>query len=176
MMQKHRFLTQMKLNLADLAPFSENKINVSSTYFSKQSGLVKFFVAEIEKTAEQLLTQEDVPYSEFYAEKLIKQFDTLNSAINKAQQQKKNTVQFQSSFQFSTNIHTLSPNKRLQEYRKALRALNEKMSWLMEQNYNDENEALKQELQNQILETEYRKDKCMKAIEDLEQELLFKQK
>ncbi len=28
--------------------------------------------------------------------------------------------------------------------------------------------------QNQITETEYRKMKCLKAIEDLEQELLFK--
>ncbi|EPY99731.1 primosomal replication protein PriC, partial [Mannheimia haemolytica] len=66
------------------------------------------------------------------------------------------------------------PNKRLQEYRKALRALNEKISWLVEQNLNTQNEATKQTLQNQITETEYRKMKCLKAIEDLEQELLFK--
>lgn len=44
----------------------------------------------------------------------------------------------------------------------------------MEKNYNQENEILKQELQNQIIETEYRKKKCIQAIEDLEQELLFK--
>lgn len=172
-MHKHFFLNQIKQNLAALLPLSEQKITLNSTYFSKQSGLVKFFVAEIEKTAEQLLAQEDVSYSEFYAEKLIKQFDALNSAIKNTHQQKK-VAQFHSSFQFPSNIHALSPNKRLQEYRKALRALNEKMSWLMEKNYNQENEILKQELQNQIIDTEYRKKKCIQAIEDLEQELLFK--
>lgn len=174
-MQKHHFLAQIEQNLAELSSFSEQKITLNSSYFTQQSGLVSFFIAEIKKTAELLSNQEDIPYSEFYAEKLIKQFDALNRAIDKVQQ-KQEVVQFQSSFSFSPNIHTLSPNKRLQEYRKALRALNEKMSWLVEQNYNEENEALKLELQNQIVETEYRKQKCMKAIEDLEQELLFKQK
>lgn len=172
-MQKHLFLAQIKQNLAELASFSEQKITLNSNYFTKQSGLVRFFVAEIEKTAELLLNQEEIAYSEFYAEKLIRQFDALNSAVKKAQEQKKET-QFQSSFQFSPNIHTLSPNKRLQEYRKALRALNEKMSWLVEKSYNEGQEAIKQELQNQIIETEYRKMKCIKAIEDLEQELLLK--
>lgn len=88
-MHKHFFLTQIKQNLAALLPLSEQKITLNSTYFSKQSGLVKFFVAEIEKTAEQLLAQEDISYSEFYAEKLIKQFDALNSAIKNTHQQKK---------------------------------------------------------------------------------------
>lgn len=48
------------------------------------------------------------------------------------------------------------------------------MSWLVEKNYNEDSEILRQALQNQIVETEYRKMKCIKAIEDLEQELLFK--
>lgn len=172
-MQKYIFLTQIKQNLTELASFSEQKITLNSSYFSKQSGLVSSFITEIEKTAEQLVNQENVSYSEFYAEKLIKQFDALNHAVKKIQEQKKR-LQFNSSFQFSPNIHSLSLHKRLQEYRKALRALNEKISWLMEKNYNEENETLKQNLQMQIVETEYRKKKCIEAIEDLEQELLFK--
>lgn len=173
-MQKHIFLAQLKKNLAALVSFSEQKITLNSAYFSKQSGLVSFFLTEIEKTAELLLGQKDISYSEFYADKLIKQFDTLNNAIEKITEQKK-AAKFRPSFQFSSNIHRLSPHKRLEEYRKALRALNEKMSWLVEKNYNNEDsEILRQELQNQIVETEYRKMKCIKAIEDLEQELLFK--
>lgn len=172
-MQKYIFLAQVKQNLTELASFSEQKITINSSFFTKQSGLVSFFISEIEKTAEQLLNQKDIEYSEFYAEKLIRQFDALNRAVKKIQEQKKR-LQFNSSFQFSPKIHSLSPHKRLQEYRKALRALNEKISWLMEKNYNEENETLKQNLQTQIVETEYRKKKCIQAIEDLEQELLFK--
>lgn len=173
-MQKLFFITQIKHNLAKLAPYSEQKITINSSYFSTRMGSVRYFISEIEKTVKNLIQQEDVLYLEFYAEKLIKQFEALNKAIEKSQQKTKKTIQFQSSFQFSPNIHRYSPNKRLQEYRKALRALNEKISWLLEQHYKEEREQRRQELQNQITETEYRKKKCLKAIEDLEQELQFK--
>lgn len=172
-MQKHHFVNHIKQNLTTLLPFSNQEITVNSNNFSKQVETVAFFIHEIEETLELLVNQKEVLYSEFYADKLIKQFDTLNQAVKKNKKNAK-TVQFSSSFQFSANIHHLSPNKRLQEYRKALRALNEKISWLVEQNYNQETLALKQELQNQIAETEYRKMKCLKAIEDLEQELQFR--
>lgn len=172
-MQKHHFVNQIKQNLTALLPFSNQEISVNSTSFSKQTESVAFFIHEIEKTLELLVNQNEVLYSEFYADKMIKQFDALNQAVEKSKKNVKR-VQFSSSFQFSANVHRLSPNKRLQEYRKALRALNEKISWLVEQNYNQENLALKQELQYQIAETEYRKMKCLKAIEDLEQELQFK--
>ncbi|QLB14866.1 primosomal replication protein N [Mannheimia granulomatis] len=172
-MQKHHFITQIQQNLAVFSPFLEQKIVLNSTYFSQKSGPVNFFTTEIEKTAEILLSQHDTLYVEYYSDKLIKQFDALNKAVENIQKEKKR-LQFHSSFQFPANIHRLSPNKRLQEYRKALRALNEKISWLMEQNYNEEDEVLSQALQNQITETEYRKMKCLKAIEDLEQELQFR--
>ncbi|HDL4172853.1 TPA: primosomal replication protein [Mannheimia haemolytica] len=172
-MQKKLFIAQIKQNLSELNVFSTDNIFLNSPYFSQQTGLVSVFIAEIEKTVELLLNQTEVLYSEFYAEKLVKQVDALKNAVEKIQS-KPESAQFHSSYQFSPKIHRLAPNKRLQEYRKALRALNEKISWLVEQNLNTQNEATKQTLQNQITETEYRKMKCLKAIEDLEQELLFK--
>lgn len=172
-MEQTHFITQFKKKLSDFSPFLEQKITLSSPYFSKKSGKVQFFIAELENTIENLLSQDNALYVEYYCDKLIKQFDSLNKAIENIPNAKKN-VQFHSSFQFSANVHNLSPTKRLQEYRKALRALNEKISWLMEQNYNEEDEMMSQALQNQITETEYRKSKCLKAIEDLEQELQFR--
>lgn len=173
-MQKPFFIAQIKHNLAELSHYSEQKIAINSSYFPTRVGLVSSFIIEIEKTVENLAKQEDVLYLEFYAEKLIKQFEALNKAIEKSQQKTKTAIQFRSSFQFSPNIHHYSPDKRLQEYRKALRALNEKISWLQEQYYREKNEQLRQELQNQITTTELRKKKCLKAIEDSEQELQFK--
>ncbi|MDD0822867.1 primosomal replication protein [Mannheimia sp. AT1] len=173
-MQKQLFISQIKQNLAKLQPFSTQVVTIDNPYFSHKSGLVRFFIAEIEQTLNALVHQEEVLYTEFYAEKLVKQFDALNKAVEKQQKNTKKTVQFHSSFQFPANIHRLSPAKRLEEYRKALRALNEKISWLIEQLYNAEQEGLKQVLQNSITETEYRKTKCLKAIENLEQQLQFK--
>lgn len=172
-MQKHQFIAQVQQNLMAFSAFLDKKIVLNSPYFSQNSGLVSHFVAEIEQTVDALIAQNDDLYLEYYCDKLIKQFDSLNKAIENIPKAKKN-VQFHSSFQFSANVHRLSPTERLQEYRKALRALNEKISWLMEQNYNEENAALQRALQDQITETEYRKMKCQKAIEDLEQELQFR--
>ncbi|VTR41853.1 Primosomal replication protein N'' [Actinobacillus pleuropneumoniae] len=59
----------------------------------------------------------------------------------------------------------------MNEYRKALRALNEKISWLLEKSYTATNDAEKNTWQLQIEETEYRKMKCQKAIEELEEKL-----
>lgn len=172
-MQKQQFITQIQQNLVQFLPFAENQITFYSLYFSQQTGKVASFLAEIENTVEILLSQNDASYVEYYSDKLIKQFDALNRAIEHLQKEKK-TPQFHSSFQFSANIHHLPPERRLREYRKALRALNEKISWLVEKHYCENDELAKIELQNQIQETEYRKMRCLKAIEDLEQELQFK--
>lgn len=172
-MTKLQFIHQIKQYLESVQSLSKEEIEINSSYFSKRKGAVSFFLSEIERTAETLINQHEITYIEYYSDQLIKQFDALNKAVSKIHHKKK-TVQFHSSFQFSANVHHLSPTKRLQEYRKALRALNEKISWLMEQNYNEEDEMMSQALQNQITETEYRKSKCLKAIEDLEQELQFR--
>lgn len=172
-MQKNVFIAKIKQNLSELGTFSAYYISLNSPLFTQQAGLVSHFIEEIETTADHLLDQTEVDYSEFYADKLVKQFDTLYQAVEKIQYSQEKP-QFISSYQFSPNIHRLPPNKRLIEYRQALRALNEKLSWLVEQNLNETSEAIKQSLQNQIAETEYRKMKCLKAIEDLEQELLFR--
>lgn len=172
-MQKDLFISRIKQNLSELHSFSALHISPNSAIFSQQTGLVSHFIEEIETTTAQLLSQTEVSYSEFYADKLLKQFDALYKAIEKCQAPKDKKA-FISTYQFSPNIHRLPPNKRLPAYRQALRALNEKLSWLVEQNLNETDEAIKQSLQNQIAETEYRKMKCLKAIEDLEQELLFR--
>lgn len=174
-MQKQLFISQIRQNIAKLQPFSEQLVTIDESCFSHKSGSIRFFLSEIEQTLDSLIHQEDILYIEFYADKLIKQFDALNKAIIKHQKNSKKALQFHSSFQFSANIHRLSPAKRLEEYRKALRALNEKISWLIAQLHKTELENLKQELQNSITETEYRKIKCLKAIEELEQQLQFKQ-
>nr|WP_269318008.1 primosomal replication protein PriC [[Haemophilus] ducreyi] len=66
-------------------------------------------------------------------------------------------------------MQALPPVKRLAEYKKALRALNEKISWLIKMSYTNGNENIQQQMQ----ETEFRKQKCLKAIDELEEEILI---
>ena len=172
-MQIKTYLAERLENLfTEIKPYSNKTITLNCPYFSKQNEQVAFFMAEVEQTAEKLATQTEVVYAEYYAERLLRQLDALTQSVEKMRA-KKEAPQFHSSFRFSPNVHRLPPHKRLEEYRNALRALNEKISWLMEQHYLEDEVNKKQQWQAQISETEYRKMKCVDAIEELEQQLLF---
>lgn len=171
----YRFYPLIKQQLERFIPFSEQEVTVSNKFFSQKTQKVAFFVQEIEQTALLLSQQESDEYAYVYAERLFSQFESLENAMTSLKREKTSVKKekFHSPFRFPRNIHTLSPHRRLIEYRKVLRALNEKISWLVEKNY-FASEQEKSSLQAQIAETEYRKQKCLKAIEDLEEKVLFK--
>lgn len=159
--------------LAVFTPYLDKQAVVLGEFFTKKEGFVAEFVAELRTTALLLNQQNEAEYAEVLADKLLKQFDALQKAVKRLPK-KQEKGRFQSVYQFSRNVHTLPPIKRLNEYRKALRALNDKISWLLEQQYKAEKEAEKLAYQQQIQETEYRKMKCLAAIEELEEVTAFK--
>lgn len=161
-------LIQQKLEI--FSPFTEKEVIVKENIFSKKQQKVSNFMQEITYTARLLAQQTSEDYADFYATKLLQQFDALNQAVLILKKSASPSKVFVPSFSFPKNIHTLPPARRLNEYRKALRALNEKISWLLEKSYAaNENEKIM--WQQQVEETEYRKMKCLKAIEDLEEKL-----
>ncbi|WGE49360.1 primosomal replication protein [Actinobacillus equuli subsp. equuli] len=166
-------LVQKQLDI--FLPFDEHEVIISENIFSTQKQKVSFFVQEIMQTANKLNKQNSEDYANAYAAKLFHQYEALTQAVKilKLTNGNNETLLFQSSFQFPKNIHSLAPTRRLNEYRKALRALNEKISWLVEKRYNA-SETEKVLFERQIKETEYRKMKCLKAIEDLEEQTQFK--
>lgn len=163
----HSFIQAIQQKLDAFLPYSGQYITLSDDCFSQPSGLICDFLVEIRDTAVALSRQTEAEYSAFYAERLVRQFDLLQQAVEKAQKNTNTQPQFKSPYRFPKNLHNLPPEKRLPEYRKALRALNEKLAWLSEQAYlaNEEHKVL---LVAQIQETEYRKLKCLQAIEELE--------
>lgn len=168
------FPTLVQKQLDTFLPFYEHEVIISENIFSTPKQKVSFFVQEIIQTANKLNKQSSEDYANAYAAKLFQQYEALNQAIQVIKSKQRNEASlFQSSFRFPKNIHVLTPIRRLNEYRKALRALNEKISWLVEKSYNA-SEADKALLERQIQETEYRKMKCLKAIEDLEEQTQFK--
>lgn len=165
------FSENLTQHLAFFTPFLAQKAVVFDSCFTKKEQAVADFVAEIKHTAQQLSQQTDGAHAEIYAEKLLRQFDALKRAVGQLKPAKQ--AVFHSSYHFPRNIHSLPPTKRLHEYRRVLRALNEKLSWLIEQNLRTEAFEQKKQLENSIQETEYRKMKCLAAIEKLEEELSF---
>lgn len=153
--------------LAFFTPYLQQKVAISSELFQRNEGIIAEFVAEIQQTAQQLSQQTEESYSEFYAQKLIRQFDLLKRAAEQAVKNRQKSASFQSHYRFPKNVHNLPENRRLQEYKKALRILNEKLSWLTEQSYRSEGEQ-KAFYIAQMQETEYRKQKCLRAIGEIE--------
>lgn len=157
--------------LAFFTPFLNQEAVVFDDCFTKKTQLVLYFVYEMQETITQLTQPKDTEHAEVYAARLLRQFDALKRAVAHIKPEKQ--ALFQSSYQFPKNIHSLPAPKRLNEYRKALRALHEKTSWLIEQNLKATDARVKQQFENSIQETEYRKQKCIAAIEKLEEELSF---
>ncbi|OOH86323.1 hypothetical protein BMT54_11065 [Pasteurellaceae bacterium 15-036681] len=162
------FTSEIFHKLEQFTPYCQQEVQIDSAYFSTKKGYVAQFVTEIKQTITLLTQQTESYYSEFYAHRLVNQFNDLQQAVNKQQNFAKQKAIFKSPYKFARNIHHLPKEKRLVEYKKVLRALNEKISWLVEQHYRCEDERKKHAYLGQIQETEYRRDKCLKAIEELE--------
>lgn len=160
--------------LKKFEPFLTQQAVVSGGYFTKEGALVSQFVEEIKQSVHLLQQQNQPEYAEIYAEKLLRQFDALNKAVAVLSKEKPRETAFRSAYHFPKNVHALSPEKRLIEYRKALRALNDKISWLVEKQLNASHHDEYQQLKYQIDETEYRKMRCLAAIEELEEATSYK--
>ena len=150
-------------------PFLDKKIEISSDVFIISKGKISDFVQEIKQTGELAIQQDNPFYVEYYTQRLIQQFDTLKNSIEKYQKREKEIFsRFKTRYQFAKNINKLPASKQPEEYRKILRALNEKLSWLIELSHQITDEQQKQSVQEQIKETEYRLRKCSEKISELE--------
>ncbi|MDH2998489.1 hypothetical protein A1D22_10800 [Pasteurellaceae bacterium LFhippo2] len=163
-----QFSQQIFQQLEQFSPYMNLIIEIDTPSFKLQKGNVAAFVAEIHQTIEILGNLQQPELTAHFAHQLVNQFNSLQQAVEKQKKIANQTPVFKSSYRFPKNIHNLPKEKRLVEYKKVLRALNEKISWLMEQSYRCENEADKQAYLGLIEETEFRKKKCLSEIEKLE--------
>lgn len=162
------FVSQIQTKLAIFSAYAAQKITISSEIFTTTTGTVADFVREIEQTSRLVATQTDPIYLEFHSKRLIEQFDLLKKAVDKLQAKPQQTVpQFKSRYRFAKNIAKLPVYRQREEYQNALRALNEKISWLIEQLHCSTSAEQKAIFQSQIAETEFRKQKCINALEKL---------
>lgn len=163
------FLPQFEQQLAQFSPYLDQQVVVFGEFFSQSNHTVRFFVKEIRQTAQQLRQQQNIDYAHFYADRLLKQFDALKKAVDYLAKTTKNRAVFHSSYRFPRNVHSLPKQKRLVEYQKALRALNEKLAWLTETIYAEQSSQKRATLQAELADTEWRKQRCIAAIDELEE-------
>lgn len=165
----------MSAQLADFSPFFDfftpyltQNLTLYSPFFSQSKASVGQFVAEMHKTCQMLVLQQHRDSAEVYADRLFKQFEALKKAVEQ-QQTKQQNATFTLNHRFPKNIHSLPLGRRLKEYRIALRALDEKISWLENQLLEASGEQKASLLAN-LQTTQFRREKCRLAIDELEYE------
>lgn len=156
----HRIIQQCEI----FRPFFEQQITISSEVFHRSTGTVAEFVAEMQHTAQLAAEQNEAERTQFFTQRLVRQFEALKKATDRLRYRPKATPKFHSGYRFAKNIEQLPAYKQRAEYQKILRALNEKISWLMAQAQQAKSEAEQQEIYQQIQETEYRRQKCSEKI------------
>lgn len=161
------FLAKIEQNLSQFSQFEAEQAVVFGTFFTKNEAKISFFIDEIRQTATLLSQQTQLEYAEIYSKRLLDQIDALQKAVKKIKQQNK-TERFYPTQRFSRNIHSLPEHKRMIEYHRALRALNEKISWLLDKQFQARNEMEAEYYQQKIQETEFRKQRCLEAIENID--------
>ncbi len=161
-----KFTQQIAQKLAVFETFADKQIEISHPCFSLKQGNVEDFIQEILETCRKIEQQAESDLLIFHTQRLVEQFDCLNKAVETQLHVQQTLKPFRSNYRFPKNIHHLPYEKRLDEYQKALRALNEKISWLIEQSQ-QASDVDRPYYLAQIEETEYRKKKCVDAIEDL---------
>lgn len=153
------------------------------TLFSDDFEIFAFYQQEIQYTLQQLEQLSDIQAEQetFLSEKLAAQCTALAEAVNRSKQ--KNTRQSQSAVNSQRNlsksekakqdIHKLPPRERLVKYYEALDALNNKL--IEQENVLLTCQTTEQKVQysNLISITQQRKNRCLEAIELLEEYLAF---
>lgn len=164
------FLMELRQQLDTFSAYAMCDVEVSDALFSVSRARVVDVVVQVEQTAVKLVTVEG-RYRDYYADRLVKQFAELTQAVGLLAKKGNPPPSFQGHYVFPKNVHQLPPPKRLVAYKRALRALNEKLAWLSEQCYAVD-EGARAPYVAQLAETEYRKQKCIAAIEALEAEMM----
>lgn len=150
--------------------------------FSENFQPVEFYLNEIRHCAEQIsrLTPEDVEQTAFLSAKLSAQYNALTDALSFIEKpQTKSAVNFKQVFnereKQRRQLEQLPPRERLVKYYEALQALNEKLNGQKDLQKQSQSESEKMRIQQQIDITRRRRQRCLDAIEVLEEYLAFEQ-
>ena len=134
-------------------------------------------VAEARNTLQALQQSSSRTESEFYAERLVAQYHALLEIIHPETTAKPHFIAANpitpTRKKEKHHIHDLPPAERLEKYYQFLTQLNDLIAQQNEQTLSCEDSTQQQQLIEKVKITEQRKQRCLDAIDNLEEYLLF---
>lgn len=152
------------------------------TLFSQDFENVEFYFTEIQQSLAQLekIDDNDIQKYNFYSAKLVGQCKALTEALKWLKPQEKKQFQHSKTNLLSIQaqrenqrieLNKLPPRECLSKYYEALQALNMKLEQQRDRFTQATSLQEKQVYSQQMMITQQRKDRCMEAIEQLEEYL-----
>ncbi len=175
--QLGQYLSELEKNYAHLKDKSLYS-KFDPMLFSENFQNIDFYLHEMQQCFEQIkqFTEQDTAQITFFTEKLLAQYTALQDAI-KILQTPKSAVNSKPILnkrdQLRQQIELLPPREKLVKYYEALQALNDKL-YAQETQLNFANDEQKNHLEQQINITKQRRERCLSAIELLEEYLVFR--
>lgn len=179
-MTKTELITQLSQKVDQLYQQVGAKKDQRLTYkleahlFSEHYQTYAFYFNEIKQTLTQLdkIDEQDLELCRFLVEKFLSQCTAISDSLLLKKNQQTTTFTPQNK----QDIHRLPPRERLAKYYEALNALNQKITDYQDQQLKCTDPNQQYQLAQRIAFNQLRRDKCLNAIETLEEYLVFKHK
>ena len=160
----------------------EKKINAKfdRTLFGEDNQSFSYYLAQVNQTLSQIAhyQDDDADKLNFLTQKLCAQCTALSEAVSITPKSYKSAVNFKPVLsareQRKQEIHKLPPRERLAKYYDALQALNEKIDKIIDQ-HQQAHDVEKSHYTELLKITKERRQRCLDAIELLEEYLAFKE-
>ncbi|MFC0323150.1 primosomal replication protein PriC [Gallibacterium melopsittaci] len=150
------------------------------TIFFESFQPLGFYLDEIQQNIEKLAQVENVQVIDYLAEKITTQFRVLFDALNLEQTAQTHNPIAQSSPQKTANtkdknaVFHLPPEQRIHKYYEFLTRFNDQLAYLEQQQQQTTDPQQKAFYQQHIIHYQQRRERCLAAIEQLEEYLEFK--
>lgn len=166
--QLQQLITQLRNQYAHRLHDSIN-MPFERQLFNQASQSCGFYFDQMQLTLQQIeqLHEQDIQQCAYLSEKLLSQYTLLKDTL-----EPKHTKQTPTTCK--TQIHQLPARERLEKYYEALHLLNEKLMAQQDQLQSAINEQQRNHALTQLNYTKQRRQKCLDAIENLEEYLAFK--
>ena len=175
-------VSQLLQQLDYFSAYDDNQILTVAferTLFLESFQPLRFYLDEIKQNIEKLAQLENPQVISYLAEKITAQFRVLLDAVHQQDlSQLTNSPHTAAATQKSQKdknaVFQLPPEQRIHKYYEYLTRFNDLLAQLEQQLQQTHDWQHKQQLQDQILQYQQRRARCLAAIEQLEEYLAFK--
>lgn len=178
---QQQYIAQLTKQLEYFTQYDDSQlitIAFDQTIFLESFQPLRFYLEQIKQNINRLAELDNIQVINYLAEKITAQFRVLVDALNQMQLAKQptksNTNTTNTSNPDKYAVFQLPPEQRIHKYYEFLTRFNDQLAYLEQKQQQTSDLQQKTSYQQQILHYQQRRERCLAAIEQLEEYLEFK--